>query len=112
MKKNNKVEMDRVLSSYYHGEEQVIAMVMLKVDTKEADRIANAVAEFPQVRDVFLVTGDTDIICKVKFSDYSQLKSFAIESLAPLEGIKDIRTNMVVTPYKESGNLIEGGDAK
>jgi len=103
-------ELDGVLSSYYDDEDQVIAMIMLKVDTKHADKIAATVSEFEQVRDVFLVTGDTDIICKVKFESYAKMKEFVMEKLAHIEGIKDTKTMMVVTPYKEKGELLEGGE--
>jgi hypothetical protein len=56
-------EIDKVMSSYY-GEEQVTAIINLKVDTKAADTIAEKVARYALVEDVFLVTGDTDIVVK------------------------------------------------
>ena len=103
-------ELDGVLSSYYDDEEQVIAMIMLKVDTKQADKIAATVSDFVQVEDVFLVTGDTDIIAKVRFESYSKMKNFVMEKLAHVKGIKDTRTMMVVTAYKEKGEVLEGGE--
>lgn len=95
-------ELDEVISHYYGGD-QVTAVVTLKVDTKEADRIASEVARFDAVQDCFLVTGDTDIIVKARFADYRGLKEFVVRSLAPIAGIKDTKTLMVVTTYKESG---------
>jgi DNA-binding Lrp family transcriptional regulator len=81
----------------------VAAIITLKVDTKEADRIAVQVAKFDVVQDVFLVTGDTDIIAKARFPNYKGLKEFVLKSLAPINGVKDTKTLMVVTTYKESG---------
>jgi len=95
-------DMDEVISSYY-GEEQVCAIITLKVDTKEADRIAAEIAKFDVIQDVFLVTGDTDIIAKARFGNYKGLKNFVLKSLAPIPGIKDTKTLMVVTTYKEGG---------
>ncbi|MCK4717975.1 MAG: Lrp/AsnC ligand binding domain-containing protein [Thermoplasmata archaeon] len=106
----NREEMDGILSSYYDEEERVIAIMLLKVDTKEADIIAAKVSSFEQARDVFLVTGDTDIVCKVRFGSYNEMKTFVMEKLAPINGIKDTKTLMVVTPYKEQGKIVEGGD--
>jgi len=94
---------DRMLSTYY-GEEQVLAMIMLKIDTKEAERIAKKVAGFDKVEDLFMVTGDVDIILKARFESYKNLKSFVLDSLAPVSGIKETKTMMVVTAYKEAGN--------
>ncbi len=95
---------DRMLSTYY-GDEQVLAMIMLKIDTKEAERIAKKVSTFDKVEDLFMVTGDVDIILKARFESYKNLKSFVLDSLAPVKGIKETKTMMVVTAYKEAGNV-------
>ena len=93
---------ERVISTYY-GEDPVTAIINLKVDTKEVDRLATQVADFACVEDVFLVTGETDIVVKAQFRDYRNLKDFVVNDLANLEGIKDTVTLMVVTTYKERG---------
>ena len=97
-------DIDDALSMLY-GEDSVAAIITLKVDTKEADRIATQVAKFDVVQDVFLVTGDTDIIAKARFQNYKGLKDFVMKSLAPITGVKDTKTLMVVTTYKEAGAL-------
>lgn len=99
---SEKSHLDEVMPQYY-GEDQVAAIISLKVDTKEADNIAQKVTQFDLVEDVFLVTGDTDIIAKARFVNYKGLKEFVLKSLAPIKGIKDTKTLMVVTTYKERG---------
>lgn len=94
--------MEGALHALY-GENAVLAMITLKVDTKEADRIASEIAKFGAVEDVFLVTGDTDIVAKARFRNYKELKDFVVRSLGTIAGIKDTKTLMVVTAYKESG---------
>ena len=47
------------------------------------------------------MTGDTDIVAKAVFGNYSELKEFVLRSLAPINGIKDTKTLLVVTVYKE-----------
>jgi DNA-binding Lrp family transcriptional regulator len=96
---------DRMLSDYY-GEEQVLALIMLKIDTKEAENIAKRVAQFDKVEELFMVTGDVDIILKARFESYKELKSFVLDSLAPIGGIKETKTLMVVTAYKEGGKTL------
>ena len=95
-------DMEQALTALY-GEDQVAAVITLKVDTKEADRIATEIAKFEAIQDVFLVTGDTDIVAKARFRNYKGLKEFVLTNLAPIPGIKDTKTLMVVTTYKESG---------
>jgi DNA-binding Lrp family transcriptional regulator len=95
---------DKVMSSYY-GDDQVTAIINLKVDTKEAEKVAQKVSEIAIVEDVFLVTGDTDIVVKTKFKNYNQLKRFLVEDISVINGVKDTKTLMVVTTFKERGEV-------
>jgi Lrp/AsnC family leucine-responsive transcriptional regulator len=96
---------EKLVSNYY-GEEQVLAVIMLKIDTKEAENVAKTVAKFDKVEELFMVTGDVDILLKARFENYKALKSFVLDSLAPVRGIKETKTMMVVTTFKEHGKLL------
>ncbi len=85
------------------GEDSVVALVALKVETSEADHVASEASKFPEVEDVFLVTGDTDIMLKVRFVNYHELKEFVIRRLPDVKGIRESKTLLVVTAYKEAG---------
>jgi Lrp/AsnC family leucine-responsive transcriptional regulator len=87
------------------GDDQVTAIINLKVDTKDAESVALKVSAYNIVEDVFLVTGDTDIVVKTKFHNYNQLKEFLIEEIAAISGVKDTKTLMVVTSFKERGEV-------
>jgi Lrp/AsnC family leucine-responsive transcriptional regulator len=96
---------EKLVSNYY-GEEQVLAVIMLKIDTKEAENVAKTVAKFDKIEELFMVTGDVDILLKARFENYKALKSFVLDSLAPVRGIKETKTMMVVTTFKEHGKLL------
>jgi len=85
------------------GDEHVVALIALKVETAEADSVATEVAKFAEVEDVFLVTGDTDIFLKVRFPHYTELKEFVLHRLPGVRGIRETKTLLVVTAYKEAG---------
>jgi Lrp/AsnC family transcriptional regulator, leucine-responsive regulatory protein len=85
------------------GDEHVVALIALKVETTEADNVASEVAKFGEVEDVFLVTGDTDIFLKVRFPHYDELKDFVLHRLPAVRGIRETKTLLVVTAYKEGG---------
>jgi len=93
-----------VISRYY-GDDQVKSIIQMKVETKEADTIAEKVASLPEIEDLFLVTGDADLIAKASFENYNSLKSFIVERLSKIDGVRDTRTLMVVTTFKERGKL-------
>ncbi len=85
------------------GDEHVVALIALKVETSEADTVAGEVAKFPEAEDVFLVTGDTDIFLKVRFPHYDELKEFVLHRLRSVAWIRETKTLLVVTAYKEAG---------
>ncbi len=85
------------------GNEHVVALIALKVETSEADTVAAEVARFAEAEDVFLVTGDTDIFVKVRFPHYDGLKEFVLRRLPGVRGIRETKTLLVVTAYKEGG---------
>ena len=104
----NTNEYDGVISSYY-GDDQVLCIMTVKVDTKEADRVASDIAQLEEVEDVYLVTGDTDIVAKLRFGSYKDLKDFVVGQVGQLSGVKETKTLMVVTSYKERGLRKEDG---
>ncbi len=104
----DKNDIDSVMSSYY-GNDSVIAIVQLKVDTKEADTIAMTVAKHEAIFDVYMVTGDADIIVKARFKNYSNVKKFLVDTLGSIKGVKELKTMMVVTAFKENGHLEDIG---
>ncbi|MEM3851950.1 MAG: Lrp/AsnC ligand binding domain-containing protein [Methanomassiliicoccales archaeon] len=101
-------DIDSVMSTFY-GNDAVTAIVQLKVDTKEADSIAMKVAKHEAIFDVYMVTGDADIVVKAKFKNYSHVKKFLVDTLGGIPGVKETKTMMVVTAFKENGKLEDIG---
>ena len=109
MEEKDKKEYEEVISSYY-GEDQVTTLVTFKIDTKGSDEVAERIASFDNIEDVFLVTGDTDIIAKARFPSYAALKKFIVDEVAEINGIKETRTFMVVTTFKEKGRFFHDNE--
>ena len=95
---------EKILAEFYGGE-KVTAMVTLKVDTQNVETLAAEISKYEDVEDVFLVTGDIDIIAKAHFQNYESCNDFVLKTIRSLEGVKDTKTLMVVTTYKERGAL-------
>lgn len=102
---NNNEEYEEAISSYYEGR-GVSSMISFKVDTNKADKIAEKLTEYNNIEDVFLVTGDIDIIVKARFKNYDHMKSFLVEKASNLPGVLDLNSMMVITSYKERGQVI------
>jgi DNA-binding Lrp family transcriptional regulator len=93
---------EEVLATFY-GDEKVTALITLKADTQNVEALAAEIAKDLSVEDVFLVTGDIDIIIKGHFANYEACNNYVLNSIRQLQGVKDTKTLMVVTTYKEHG---------
>ena len=102
----NEDEYEEVLSSYYEGR-GVSSLISINIDTKKSDKIANEISQFQNVEDVLLVTGEVDFVIKARFQNYDHMKKFLTKEISQLDGVDDVSSMMIVTTYKERGNLIE-----
>ncbi|MFP4051830.1 MAG: Lrp/AsnC family transcriptional regulator [Thermoplasmata archaeon] len=105
-KVENEEEYEDVISSYYEGR-GVSSIISFKVDTKKSDKIANKLAEYNNIEDISLVTGDVDLVVKARFKNYDHMKTFLTDEASHLEGVDDLTSMMIVTTYKENGKIIE-----
>ena len=99
-------EYERDVSQYY-GDGMVTAIIMLKVDTKEVNQVAHTICEDESVSDIYLVTGDTDLVLKATFRNYKEFKEFLVVTVGNIKGVIDTSTGMVVTKYKENREILQ-----
>lgn len=92
-----------VIMNQYYQEHIVTALIGIKCDTKNIESIARDAVKFKNVEDVFLATGTYDIILKVKFPSYGDLKEFILKNISKLEGVLKTETMLVISTYKERG---------
>ncbi|MCK4969028.1 MAG: Lrp/AsnC ligand binding domain-containing protein [Thermoplasmata archaeon] len=98
-------EYEKDITQYY-GDDTVTAIITLRVDTKEVDNVARTICANPAVRDVYLVTGDTDLVMKATFRNYQEFKEFVVGTVGEIKGVMDTSTGMVVSKYKEDRKLV------
>lgn len=70
------------------------AFVMIHAEPDKIADVAQAIANLPNVAEVYSVTGDIDIIAVVRLSDYEQLAEVVPEALSQVPGV--LRTNTVL----------------
>ncbi|MCL4444059.1 MAG: Lrp/AsnC ligand binding domain-containing protein [Candidatus Thermoplasmatota archaeon] len=90
----------------YYRQKIVTAIVGVEADINSVDRIIKEIAGYTNVDDEYVVTGEYDIILKVRFPDYSGLQKFLVDDLGKIAGIKRTKTMMALSVVKESGKKI------
>ena len=80
------------ISFHYKGEEKMLSQ----------RKIAKKIAEFAEVQEVHIISGEWDILTKVKAKDVNAVGNFVVDKLRLIEGIEKTLTCLVFKSEKES----------
>jgi Lrp/AsnC family leucine-responsive transcriptional regulator len=69
-------------------------------------RIAKEVAKHPEVQEVHIITGDWDLLIKLKGKDVDELSSFVMNDLRTMDGVEKTLTCIVFETAKESTDIM------
>lgn len=75
----------------------VIAYVMIKANTGEADRLRRDVAAIDGVVSSHIVAGDVDIIAKLEVSGPEEVKRVAADEIQQIPGVESTETFVAMT---------------
>jgi DNA-binding Lrp family transcriptional regulator len=67
--------------------------------------IQNTVQTLVQVQECHQLTGEYDILLKIIVHSRQELSDFVKAHIAPLEGIQQLQTNIVLSEFKSSGDV-------
>ena len=114
-------EQDRIILKYKTvvnwdkvEEDQVWAIIEVKVKPepeKGFDTVAGRIAQYEQVRSLFLASGACDLLLVVVDKTERKIADFVSQNLAHLGGVEGTVTHFVLKRYKDDGEILEGGEA-
>jgi DNA-binding Lrp family transcriptional regulator len=92
---------------------QVWALIEVKVKPEPEvgfDSIAGRIAQYEQVRSLYLASGTYDLLVVVVGKSERKVADFVSQNLAHLEGVQGTVTHFVLKRYKDDGEILEGGE--
>jgi len=92
---------------------KVKALIEVKVTPKREggfDQIAKRIANFPDVTDLYLVSGSFDLLLTVEGDSLQEVASFVSEKLSTLDGIVSTATVFLLKKYKESNRIMQNDE--
>lgn len=92
------------------GDEPVIAFIDVKVSPERGvgfDDIAGRIYRFPEVRSVYLVSGQHDLRVQVTGKTMKEVAFFVAEKLATIDRVQSTNTHFLLKKYKEDGVIFE-----
>lgn len=90
------------------GRHLAAAIIQVKVVPQERsgfERICKEISKDSRVKDVYVATGEYDMIIRVEASDIDELSKFITEKLAPKKEVVGTYTHIVLEEYKRDGVL-------
>ena len=70
----------------------VVAYVMVKAYTGEADRLKREIEDVPGVESAHIVAGDVDVIAKVEVDSPADVRKVAATEVQNIDGVEDTQT--------------------
>ena len=70
----------------------VVAYVMVKAHTGEADRLKREIEAIEGVLEAFIVAGDVDLIAKVEVDTPGEVKDVAATQIQGIDGVENTQT--------------------
>lgn len=95
------------------SESRVKALIEVKVTPSRDggfDRVARRIAKFPEVTDLYLLSGGYDLLLTVEGSSLQQVANFVAAKLATIEGVTSTATSFQLKKYKESGMIMQSDE--
>ena len=94
-------------------EKKVRALIEVKVTPRRDggfDQAARRIARYPEVKDLFLVSGSYDLLLTVEGESLQDVASFVSAKLSTIEGVLSTSTGFMLKKYKESGRIMQNGE--
>lgn len=89
--------------------EKVTALIEVKVTPQRGqgfDRIASRIYNYPEVRDVFLISGGFDLMVILEEKSLKDIARFVSEKLSALDSILSTSTHFILKKYKDHGTVV------
>ncbi len=86
-------------------ENQIPALVFLKTNLTQSIQIADELAAIPEVKRVYMATGENNIVAKVVIDRPESLEELVRKKIACIEGINSISYQIITRTVKDSQSI-------
>jgi len=78
----------------------ITALVLIKVEKGKIQDVASILGQFEEVKEVFSVTGEYDLVAKVQVKEYENMSDIVTDKFQSIDEIVSTRTMMAFKTYK------------
>ena len=93
--------------------DKVSALIEVKVTPQRGqgfDKIAERIYNYPEVRDVFLISGGYDLLVTIEEKTLREISNFVSDKLSTLDSVLSTATHFILKRYKDHGTILSNKD--
>ena len=91
------------------GADKVTALIEVRVTPQREqgfDRIAERIYNYPEVRAVYLISGNFDLLVTLDGKSLREVSQFVSEKLSTLDSVISTATYFILKKYKDHGTIM------
>ncbi len=92
------------------GDESVTAIIEISLTPQREvgfDAIAERIYRFDEVRSVYLMSGDFDLLVIIEGTSLKEVANFVATRLSTIEGVTQTRSHFMLKAYKKDGVILK-----
>ncbi|MBR1419905.1 MAG: Lrp/AsnC family transcriptional regulator [Selenomonadaceae bacterium] len=112
-----RLEDDKIILAYNalidwekFGDESVTAIIEISLTPQREvgfDAIAERIYRFDEVRTVYLMSGDFDLLVIIEGKSLKEVANFVATRLSTIDGVTQTRSHFLLKPYKKDGVILK-----
>ena len=90
--------------------EMVTALIEVKVTPQRGqgfDHIAERIYNYPQVKAVYLISGEYDLLVTLEEKTLKEISRFVSDKLSTLDSVLSTATHFILKKYKDHGTILD-----
>jgi DNA-binding Lrp family transcriptional regulator len=84
----------------------VVVILNIFVQSKELDKVTKKLLALPEVRDLYEVTGEYDIVATIETRDIAAFRGFIKEKILSIDGIRSTVSAVILYTHKKEGKIV------
>jgi len=84
----------------------VVVILNIFVQSKELDRVTKKLLALPEVKDLYEVTGEYDIVAMIETKDIAAFRGFIKDKILAIEGIRSTVSAVILYTHKKDGKPV------
>jgi DNA-binding Lrp family transcriptional regulator len=79
----------------------VVVVLNIFVQSKELDKVTKKLLALPEVKDLYEVTGEYDLVATIETKDISTFRTFIKDKVLAIEGIRSTVSAVILYTHKK-----------